>query len=213
MLRHQHPLGSRQPGTRYWVSTLAWMTNLRASADIPCPFRPPIHPVEAGAGPFLTGVKCSRHSPSSRLASCSRAEARSLGQKTGRVGGVAQAFPPSPTAFAKAMAVMRLRRARRSSRGTGVRAKEGRPAWRGGASPPRKRAARRAGRARLKPCATTRSVAWPPCSGSHVFSGAGRLDAPKGEPIPARTRSDDAARLTRPHCAPDNHIVVSREDP
>ena len=61
--------------------------------------------------------------------------ARILGQKTGRVAGVAQAFPPSPTAFAKATAVMRLRRARRSSRGTGVRAKEGRPAWRGGASP------------------------------------------------------------------------------
>ena len=84
---------------------------------------------------------------------------------------------------------MRLRQARRSSRGTGVRAKEGRPAWRGGASPSWKRPARRAGRARLKPCATTRSVAWPPCSGSHVFSGAGRLDAPKGELILARTLS------------------------
>ena len=73
-------------------------------------------------------VAYCRYAPSSRLASCSRAKARSPGQKTGPVGGVAQAFPPSPTTFAKRTVVMRLRRARRSSRGTGVRAKEGRPA-------------------------------------------------------------------------------------
>ena len=35
-------------------------------------FWPPIHPVEAGAGPFLTGVEYVLYAPSSRLAGAVR---------------------------------------------------------------------------------------------------------------------------------------------
>ena len=76
---------------------------------------------------------CEIRVPMLCFVSSSWAAARSVGQKTG--GGVAQAFPPSPTAFAKATAVMKLRRARRSSRGSTRSSGAGTPEVRDRGSP------------------------------------------------------------------------------